>query len=228
MDELLTLLAKKTKPIDELITELTKLGFVATEYSIEKTKSMDVHGKKLIDFKIQFFDEKIEIRYTLPPNKSSNGYFLEQLPHFLDILVLCENYYEIKFSELYRKLRFVSEELIKASDSEIMELSTRLSDKTQKHDLLVSKYEELVKSSELNARLLLECEHQRDELRQQLQKYTKITNEQLKELLFNWLKVRSGKINIKEFAQTNMIPESRIEEGLNYLITEGYIRRRND
>ena len=53
-----------------------------------------------------------------------------------------------------------------------------------------------------------------------------MSDDLLKESLYNWIKLHGGTIDIREFSKSHSVALSRSEEGLNMLIREGFIRRR--
>jgi hypothetical protein len=83
-----------------------------------------------------------------------------------------------------------------------------------------------VRSEEANTRILLECEHKRDELQKKLTALTGMSDDLLKETLFNWIRIHGGTIDVREFSKANSVALTRTEDGLNMLIREGFIRRR--
>jgi hypothetical protein len=108
-----------------------------------------------------------------------------------------------------------------------VEMSAELDETRDKLNSMTKRYEELVRSSEENARILLECEHRRDEIQRRITTLDTLSDETLKELLFAWLKVHGGSGDMSEFSKAHRsLSYKRIEEGLNMLIHEGYIKRR--
>jgi C-terminal processing protease CtpA/Prc len=116
--------------------------------------------------------------------------------------------------------------MLKLTSKDAIDFSTELSEIQGKYKSLEAKYSDLLRSSEENARILLECERKRDELSKRIEQLEKVSDEALKEMLYDWIKLHGGTINIAEFAKLQRMSVSRVEEGLNMLITEGYIKRR--
>ena len=59
-----------------------------------------------------------------------------------------------------------------------------------------------------------------------VEKLQSLSDERLKEELYNWLKMHSGNIDIMDFGKAHGVPAARVEQGLDMLIREGYIKRR--
>jgi transcriptional regulator of NAD metabolism len=98
----------------------------------------------------------------------------------------------------------------------------------EKYTDIKAKYDDLVRSSEANTRLLLEAEQKNEELSKTVERLSGVSDELLMENIYGWIKVHGGSIDIREFSKANNTTPARTEEGLNLLIKEGYIKRRSD
>ena len=223
--------AKQQKPLKALASLLGGLGFTKISYSgkmltVEKMKGRDIKGKPYLDYRVEFKDSAIELSYTIPPNRSRVARLLELLPTFLNILQVAEDYYIVKPSSMYAQINLVLGEASKIIDREAAEFSTQLSDLQVRHADLNARYNDLVRSGEANTRILLECEQKKDELEKKMARLSGMSDDLLKESLYGWIKLHNGFIDINEFSKANNVAIMRVEDGLNLLIKEGYIRRR--
>ena len=229
--EKLKIKAKQKNSLNKLATLMGNLGFTKISYSkdklsIEKVTGFDLKGKPEMDYNIVFGHDLIELSYNVPAKKNARGRLLEIIPVFLNVLQLAEEYYDIKPSAIYFEINTAVSEMLKLTSKDAVDLSTELSEVQSKHRSLNAKYADILRSSEENARILLECERKRDELSKRVELLEKMSDEALKEVLYDWIKLHDGRINIREFSKLHKIPIPRVEEGLNLLITEGYIKRR--
>lgn len=223
--------AVQKKPIKPLATIMGNLGFTKISYSrealsIEKMKGLDLKGKPELDYMIVFGQDSIELDYNVSLKKNARARLVEIMPVFLNVIQLAEDYYDIRPSAVYFEINVVLSEMLKFTSKDAVEFSTELSEVQGKYKSLENKYADLLRSSEENARILLECERKRDELSKRVEQLEKMSDEAIKETLYDWIKLHSGTININEFAKLQRISIPRVEEGLNMLITEGYIKRR--
>jgi hypothetical protein len=223
--------AKQQKPLKALASLLGGLGFTKISYSgkmltVEKMKGRDIKGKPYLDYRVEFKDSAIELSYTIPPNRSRVARLLELLPTFLNILQVAEDYYIVKPSSMYAQINLVLGEASKIIDREAAEFSTQLSDLQVRHADLNARYNDLVRSGEANTRILLECEQKKDELEKKMARLSGMSDDLLKESLYGWIKLHNGFIDINGFSKANNVAIMRVEDGLNLLIQEGYIRRR--
>jgi len=230
-EERVVVAARQQKPLKALAALLGGLGFTKISYSdktltVEKMKGQDIKGKPYLDYRVEFKGSSIELSYTIPPNRSRVARLLELLPTFLNIIQVAEDYYVVKPSSIYAQINLVLGEASKIIDRDAVEFSTQLTDLQGRYADLNAKYDDLVRSSEANTRILLECEQKKDELDKKLARMSGMSDDMLKESLYSWIRLHNGFIDVKEFANTNSIAVMRAEEGLNMLIQEGYIRRR--
>jgi hypothetical protein len=223
-------LKKGLKSLARLMGELgfSKISFNKSQLTVEKIKGHDLRGKPFLEYRMEFKENSIVLSYNVPPKKNKRAVLLELLPTFLGILQVAEEYYDMAPSAVYSHVNSVLKEMLKIVDKDSTELSTALSDLEAKHAELTAKYDVLVSSSEANAKILMECERKRDELAKRVEMLTKLSDEALKESLYEWIRMHGGSINVKEFAKSNAVSIPRVEEGLNNLISEGFIKRRID
>lgn len=231
MEEKINVPGTRSKRLTHLASRLGELGFSRISYTkerlaVEKIAGEDLKGKPNLDYRIVFLDKSIEFSYGVAPKASKRARMLELLPVFLNVLVLAEDYYELKPSAVFSHVLNLLLDLRKVVDKDVVELSAELEDLRARHDSLNSRYKDLVGSSEENARILLECERRRDELMKVVEKLRAMSDERLKEELFVWLKMHNGYIDVRDFGKAHEVSPSRVEEGLDLLIREGFIKRR--
>jgi hypothetical protein len=231
MEEKIIIKAKRLKQLNRLSSQLGDLGFSKISYTkerltLERITGEDLKGKPNLDYRIILLENSIEFIYDVSPKQSKRARLLELLPVFLNVLVISEDYYEMKPSAIFSHILNLLSDLSKVVGRDVMELSSELEDLKLRHESLNSKYKDLVGSSEENARILLECERRRDELMNIVKKLRAMSDERLKEELYSWLKMHNGSIDLNEFGRAHEISPNRAEEGLDLLIREGFIKRR--
>ncbi len=232
MDEKIVVNARRKKALSKLAPLLGELGFSRVSYSknkliVEKTGGEDLYGKKHLHYRIIFGDKEIDFLYAVPSNSTKRRKMLEVFPVLINAIRIAEDYYEIKASSLLDPALYLLNEMETVVGRDAIDVSSELDTLDEKHQALSKKYEELVRSSEENARILLESERKRDELQKRNEELEAMSDETLKEELFKWLRVHNGSINIREFSKAYNAPAKRIEEGLNSLIKEGYLKKRS-
>jgi hypothetical protein len=230
-EDKISVAAEQKKPLKNLASLFSGLGFTKITYgketlSVEKVKGQDLQGKPYLEYRVEFGPTSIDFTYSFSKERNKLSCLLDLMPTFLNILQVAEDYYDVQPTGIFVHINAVLAEVSKIIDRDALEFSTQLSELQSRHNDLNAKYEDLVRSSETNTRILLECERNRDELQKKLTTMSGMSDDLLKESLYNWIKLHGGSIDIREFSKSHSVALTRAEEGLNMLIREGYIRRR--
>ena len=231
MEEIIKIKAKRTKPLKDLTPMLGALGFTKLSYAkdtlaLEKIESEDLSGKPYLFYKIELGPNSIVIRYLLPSPERRLSRSLEMGLLSLNLFRIISSHYDVSVSSVYPFYYALLNSLSDALNKEKLESLSELNTLKAKYVSLDKKYKDLVRSSEQNARILVEAERKNEELNEKIQKMEGVNDEVLQERLFEWIRTHDGEINIYDFSNINSIPVGRAEEGLNLLIKNGYIKRR--
>ena len=222
--------AKRKKALKGLQKEMGSLGFnkiqLKKKLVVEKSKGKDMKGEKALDYRITFGEKQIVFEYNLPEGISARRKELENFSILLNALLIAKEFYRIDAGPLYTKMIDAIADLEKVVEKEGIDYTMEIDGNNKKYEMLKKRYDELVRSNEENARILLESERRREELRKKVESLEGMSEDSLKEELYNWLKLHSGTINVYDFANQFNVSKKRIEQGLNVLINEGYIKRK--
>ncbi len=231
VEEHMKIQAKKRKDFREMQSVLGDLGFTRVAYSsgilsAERLSGHDLDGKPFLDFRVELRSDCIDIAYAVPVNRGRMARLFDVMPVLLNVLTLAEDYYDLYPSSIFPTVNLLLNEVGKVMDRDALEFSAQLNDLNAKHQHLKTKYEDLVRSSEANTRILLDCEQKNEELEKRIATLGGVSDELLRETIYNWVKVHGGSIEIREFAKANNVAPARVEEGLNTLMREGFLKRR--
>jgi hypothetical protein len=231
MEEIIKIKSSRLKPLKELLPQLGNLGFTKVSYSkealiIEKVESENLSGKPYLFYSVELLPSEIIIRYALPSPERRLSRSLEMGQMCLNLFRIISAYYEIPAASVYPFYYPLLASLSEALEKEKLQAVSELSSIRLRYDSLEKKYKDLVRSSEQNARILVEAERKSEELSERIKKLEGVTDEVLQERVFEWIKTHAGEINIYEFARVNTLPVGRVEQGLDMLIRNGYIKRR--
>ena len=232
MEEIIKIKAKRTKPLKDLTPMLGALGFTKLSYTkdiltLEKIESEDLSGKPYLFYKIELGPKSIVIRYMLSSPERRMSRSLEMGLLSLNLFRIITTHYDVGVSSVYPFYYALLNSLSEALDKEKLESISELNALKTRHVSLDKKYKDLVRSSEQNARILVETERKNEELNERIRKMEGVNDEVLQERLFEWVRTHDGEINIYDFAKINSLPVGRAEQGLNLLIKNGYIKRRS-
>ncbi|MFP3949609.1 MAG: hypothetical protein ACLFUZ_00745 [Candidatus Micrarchaeia archaeon] len=232
MEEIIKIKAKRTKPLKELTPLLGSLGFTKISYTkekliVEKVESEDLSGKPYLFYRIELAPRSILIRYLLPSPERRLSRSLDMGLLSLNIFRIISRHYDVSVSSVYPFYYALLTSLSESLEKEKLQTISELNTLKARHVSLEKKYKDLVRSSEQNARILVETERKNEELENRIKKMEGLDDEVLQERLFEWIKTHDGEINIYDFGKINSLPIGRVEDGLNMLIKNGYIKRRS-
>ena len=230
-EERIFLPARRRKDVREFQKSLADLGFTKLSYAggilvAEKVSGQNLDGKPFLDLRIELKTDSIGIIYIIPPNRGKMARLLEVLPILLNTLTLAEEYYDVRASAVFPTVNAVLGEVSKVLDKDSVEFAAQVHDFRNRYENLKVKYDDLVRSSEANTRILLEIEQKNEELEKRISTLSGMGDEVLRETLYEWIRIHCGNIDIREFTKANGVALARVKEGLNSLIRDGYIRRR--
>ncbi|MDD5022988.1 MAG: hypothetical protein PHU63_02360 [Candidatus ainarchaeum sp.] len=229
--ETITLPSKRKKSLSSLIPLFSDLGFskISLEKKkliIEKSLGKNLEGKTEMDYKVVFSENEISFSYSIPINSEKRNRKIESFSTLLNILSISNDFYNFNISSIVQNFSLIIQDVQKIIDKEGINFTQRIDDLINKNTQIMKKYHDLLSSSEENARLLIDSERRNNELRKRLDILEGLSDRSLKEEIFNWIKIHDGHIDVLEFSKTHKIPHSRVEEGLNLLIKEGYIKKK--
>ena len=172
-EDKISVAAKQKKPLKNLASLFSGLGFTKITYgkntlTVEKVKGQDLQGKPYLEYRVEFGPSSIDFTYSFSKERNKLSCLLDLMPTFLNVLQVAEDYYDVQPTGIFVHINTVLAEVSKIIDRDALEFSTQLSELQGRHGDLNAKYEDLVRSSEANTRILLECERNRDELQKKL------------------------------------------------------------
>ena len=224
----ITLKGKALVPFSHLREKFDGLGMSRiksdqAKLELEKIESSDLRGNPHHFYRATFYPDKLVFAYSVGLEKSKRT--IDSLFVLANLITLCEGAYEIGAEEMHRFLLPLLNDLKEILNSEPFATTQKFLELQEKHASLEKKYGDMAISSERNTRILLECEKKRDEYYERIKKLEGMGDDLLRQEIFIWLKTHAGELDISQFSKAFGIPPQRAEEGLEYLLKNGYIRK---
>jgi len=220
--------ARRIKPPQEISQRLSELSFL--EVSTDKdalivlnVESRDIQKNPYLFSIVSFLPNSIEAKYTSMPNSSPKKRRIEVMRHFLNLLTITEDCYSVKMQDIYQILEASIADLTEYSSVEYERLFGMYD--SQKSEF-ASMQKKLRDASEANASISkenFELKSRNDELVLKLRSLETFSDSVLALKIQEWLSEHKGEINISDFSRVYNVPENRVEQMLNKLVTEGYI-----
>jgi hypothetical protein len=221
--------AKLISSLNDISLKLKTLNFVGVSqkedslvvYNIE---SRDLKKEPYLFYIFEFKKDGIEINYSVIPDTSPKQRKLVVAKVLLDILVLLKEDVEIDSAKFYSFLSSSIQDFLSTVPQNYETLFG-------KYDSLLESYKDLQKnlfslqnSNKMLSLKVTELLEKNAELEARIKKLETMSDEVLMLRVQEWLQTHNGTINIGEFSAFYKVPESRVEEILNKMISLGYIQ----
>jgi hypothetical protein len=221
--------AKLISSLGDISLKLKTLNFLGVSQKEESLivfniESRDLKKEPYLFYIFEFKKDGIEINYSVIPDISPKQRKLVVAKVLLDILVLLKEDLEIDSTKFYSFLSSAIQDFLSTVPQNYETLFG-------KYDSLLESYKDLQKnlfslqnSNKMLSLKVAELLEKNAELEARIKKLETMSDEVLMLKVQEWLQTHNGTINIGEFSSLYKVPESRVEEILNKMISLGYIQ----
>jgi len=221
--------AKLISSLGDISLKLKTLNFLGVSQKEESLivfniESRDLKKEPYLFYIFEFKKDGIEINYSVIPDTSPKQRKLVVAKVLLDILVLLKEDLEIDSTKFYSFLSSSIQDFLSTVPQNYETLFG-------KYDSLLESYKDLQKnlfslqnSNKMLSLKVAELLEKNAELEARIKKLETMSDEVLMLKVQEWLQTHNGTINIGEFSSLYKVPESRVEEILNKMISLGYIQ----
>jgi regulator of replication initiation timing len=214
--------------ISNIVSALQSITFIEiaqekNAVNIAYVESRDINKNPYLFSIIKIKEDEVEVIYSITPEISPTKRRMDIIRYLLNILSLIGDDYEVDSKIL---LQIIDEALKKVTQSisldysklytEYDALKKEVADLKKKNERLTQQVDALTSQN-------YELKSENDQLKIRVEQLEKMSDEALKVKVQNWIIEHNGTINLPEFCKTHNVPESRVEEILNQLVSEGYL-----
>jgi len=211
--------------ITELLRTISFLEIAPEKEAVNVVyvESRDINKNPYLFSVIKIKKDEIEVLYSIPPEISPRKRRIDVIRYLLNILSVIEKEYTVENKILYQVLDDAVKELTDSVTMEYSKLYTAY-DSLKKEEIdLRKKTERLEDQVEALTNQNYELKAENDELKLRLSQLETLSDETLKAKLQEWIMEHNGTINISEFSKIYKVSETKIEEMLNKLVSDGYL-----
>ena len=220
--------AKRMKMPADISQRLSELSFL--EMSTDKdslivlnVESRDIQKNPFLFSLVSFLPAAIEAKYTCMPNTSPKRRRIEVLRHFLNLLTITEDCYAVKMQDVYQLLEAAVSDMTEYSSVEYDKLFGMYDSQKSESSSMQKKLRDANDGNTSLSKENFELKNKNDELTLKLRSLETFSDPVLSIKIQEWLSEHKGEINIADFSKVYNVPENRVEQMLNKLVTEGYI-----
>ena len=206
----------------------SELGFL--EMSTDKdtlvalnVESRDIQKNPYLFSIIYFRPNMIEVMYTCLPIMSPKKRRIEVLRHFLNLMTIAEDCYEVEMKQVYQLLEAAITDMTEYVTADYDKLFSLYDNLKTEFSTLQKKVKEMGDGSSSLSKENFELKSRNDELTLKLKSIETLSDSVLALKIQEWLSEHKGEINIADFSKVYNVPEARVEQMLNKLVTEGYL-----
>jgi len=219
---------KRIRQISEISRELAELSFLETSIEGDSLVALNVESRNIqknpyLFSIIKFMEDRVDVMYTCLPNMSPKKRRIDVLRHFLNLLTLVEDCYKIETREIYQLLESSVADMTEYVTADYDRLFSVYDNLKSEFSTLQKKYKDAADASATLSKENYDLKSRNDELTLKLRGLETYSDQVLSLKIQEWLSEHKGEINISEFSKVYNVPETRIEQILNKLVTEGYI-----
>jgi len=220
--------ARRTKLPSDISQRLSELSFL--EMSTDKdallvlnVESRDIQRNPFLFSVVSFLPNSIEVKYTCMPSTSPKRRRIEVLRHFLNLLTITEDCYVVKMQDIYQILEAAVSDMTEYSSVEYDRLFGMYDSQKAEFSSMQKKLRDANEGNASISKENFELKSKNDELTLKLRSLETFSDPVLALKVQEWLSEHKGEINIADFSKVYNVPENRVEQMLNKLVTEGYI-----
>ncbi len=212
----------------EIIQFLSPLSFLEIAFEKESVialniESRDIQKNPYLFSMIYFHPDKIEVMYSYVPGMSPKKRRLDILKYFFNILTLAHGTYSIDSRQVYQLLESAINDMNEYVTSDYDKLYSYYDNLKKEVTIFQTKVAELSDSNIQLSRENYDLKSVNDDLKLQVEHLKVYSDEVLKQKIIEWVSEHNGEVNLADFSRVHSVPENRVEQMLNTLVTEGYL-----
>jgi regulator of replication initiation timing len=186
-------------------------------------ESRDINKNPYLFSILKIKEDEVEVLYTIPPEIGPKKRRVDVIRYMLNILSIIAPFYEVDNKTVYQIIENAIKELAGSVTMDYNKLYTSFDSLRKQVDDNKKKIARLAEQNQALTSQNYELKTHNDDMRIRLNQLEGLSDDTLKAKLQEWVSEHSGLINITEFAKIHRISETKVEEMLNRLVSEGYI-----
>lgn len=222
------LVAERTAGVSELSSRFAEISFLEMTadkdtLSVLNVESRDLRKDPALFSIIKFGPSRIDAVYTCLASSSPKKRRLEVLRHFLNMLTIADDCYEVDTKQVHQLLEAAIADMSEYVSTDYEKLFSLYDSLKSDHAALQKKVRDMSESTSALSKENYDLKNKNDELALRLKNLETLSDPVLSLKIQEWLSEHRGEINISDFSRVFNIPETRVEQMLNKLVTEGYL-----
>jgi hypothetical protein len=223
--------AEAVKSLDSVAAALSSVKFLSIipqgEFlAVINVESRDIQKNPYLFSLLYLRKKEIEVLYTMTPGMSPKKRKIDVIRFFLNIVTLLQDTYEVDNLQVYQLIEETLKETSEYISSSYEEVYGKYDALLNETKLLNKKITDLRNTNDKIGKENIDLKSKIDDLTIRVKEAEAYSDEVLMAKVQQWLKEHRNEINVAEFSKITRIPETRIEQILNRMVTEGLLEVR--
>ena len=186
-------------------------------------ESRDINKSPYLFSIVRLKKDEVEVIYSIPAEISPLRRRIDVIRYLLNILSLVGEFYYVDNTLLYQIIEDTLNSISESVSIEYSKLYASYDNLKSEVEGLRRKNERMTDEVKALGNRNFELKARNDELSIRLNELEALSDKALKAKVQEWIAEHDGEINVHEFAKLNKVIETRVEDVLNKLVSEGYL-----
>ncbi len=186
-------------------------------------ESRDINKSPYLFSIVRLKKDEVEVIYSIPAEISPLRRRIDVIRYLLNILSLVGEFYYVDNTLLYQIIEDTLNSISESVSIEYSKLYASYDNLKSEVEGLRRKNERMTDEVKALGNRNFELKARNDELSIRLNELEALSDKALKAKVQEWIAEHDGEINVHEFAKLNKVIETRVEDALNKLVSEGYL-----
>jgi hypothetical protein len=219
------------KSLNEIADSLAPVKFLSVIpqgdfLAVMNVESRDIQKNPYLFSVIYVRRGEIEVMYTYTPGMSPKKRRLDVIRFFLNIATLLRGSYNVDAGQVYQLMEETLKEMSEYISSTYDEVYAKYDAMISESKLLNKKISELRVTNDKLGKENIDLKSRIDELIIRVNEAETYSDEVLMVKLQQWLKEHKNELNVFEFSKVFRVSETRVEQVLNKMVSEGALEVR--
>ncbi|VVB66633.1 Uncharacterised protein [Candidatus Gugararchaeum adminiculabundum] len=224
--------AKRIDDLDDIAAELASLSYLeiaqqSQDLMLINVESRDIQKNPYLFSIVYLKPQEIQVMYTYVPGQSPKKRRVQVLKYFLNLITLLDGkHYQIDQKQVYQILHHAMDEITEFVTADYDKIFAEYDNVKNEVTILQKKTNALIDGNDRLSKENIDLKGKNDDLVLRIRELETFSDEVITLKIQEWLSEHSNEINIGDFSKVHKMSETRVEQVLNRMITNGLIEAR--
>lgn len=213
------------KEVSDLLRTLSFLEVAQEKEAVNAVyvESRDINKSPYLFSVLKIKEDEVELLFSIPQEIAPKKRKLDMVRYLINIISLLEQVYKVDNKLVYQLIENSIKEMGESVTLDYSKLYTAYDTLKKEIEDMRKKTSRLTEENKALTTRNYDLKNKNDELLLAVKDLQNMSDETLKSKLQEWVIEHNGELNLNEFAKLYKVNESRVEQALNRLVSEGYL-----